>query len=391
MEQMTNANQPLPRLTVVTVVFNIVHGRRVEHLRQCIDSVLQQTHPDIEHIIVDGASTDGTLDILKEYEGKHGIRIISEPDSGIYDAMNKGLEAATGKYIAFLNSDDYWHDPRGAAYSVECLERAQAVFSYAPCRNLYDNGREAGYAMAELGSVCSAMPFCHQTMLTRVDAMRAAGGFADGEFRIAADYDMILHLLVNGAKPVYVPLTFTTFRRGGASFTQPETTIRESRKARERQLQPLMPSPILDELECGYMPEELFRTLTGLLHPAAIRSLADAYGPANMDGLRRLQRMERIVSQDCILNNVPHMGHGWRYSSLLGLPVLRTRTLKSGMRLYQVFGFLPMLGFTMQFARKRMRWYLFGLIPFLDINHRVSGTSVWKFLGIPVWRRSPRH
>lgn len=389
MEQMTNTNQHLPRLTVVTVVFNIVHGRRVEHLRQCIDSVLQQTHPDIEHIIVDGASTDGTLDILKEYEGKRGIRIISEPDSGIYDAMNKGLRAATGKYIAFLNSDDYWHDPRGAAYSVECLERAQAVFSYAPCHNLDRHGKDAGNAMAELGSVFSAMPFCHQTMITRVDAMRAAGGYDAEEFRITADYDMILHLLVNGAKPVYVPLVFTTFRKGGASYTHPERTTQETRLARERQLQSLLPAPVLDALDCGFMPEELFRVLGARLHPAAMLCVADAYGPANADGLRKLRRMERIVSQESLRNGKPDMGHGWRFSSILGLPVMRSRILKSGMRLHLALGILPLLGTSMQLTRKRKLWYLFGLFPFLGVQYRASGTSTWKFCGIPIWRRRP--
>ena len=90
------------KFSIITVAFN-----SATTIRRALQSVADQDHPDIEHIVVDGGSKDGTQDIVQEF-GKRISRFISEPDRGIYDAMNKGLNVATGDVIAFLNSDDYY-------------------------------------------------------------------------------------------------------------------------------------------------------------------------------------------------------------------------------------------------------------------------------------------
>src|ERR1700761_6569563 len=89
-----------PKLRVITIVYN-----NAAHSERTILSVLNQTYPNIEYIIVDGLSTDGTLEIIKKYSNKIA-RLISGKDAGIYDAMNKGLSAATGDYVLFMNSGD---------------------------------------------------------------------------------------------------------------------------------------------------------------------------------------------------------------------------------------------------------------------------------------------
>lgn len=386
MEQELNTRQSLPRVTVVTVLFNIVRGNRVEHFRQCMDSVLKQTHPDIEHLLVDGASTDGTLDLLREYEGKRGVRIISEPDTGIYDAMNKGVAAATGKYVAFLNTDDYWHDPRGLEYSVESLERTQADFSFAPCHYVNDDGSEVGNMMPELGCVCSSMPFCHQTMLTRVDAIRKVGGFADKELRITADYDLILNLLVHGAKPVYVPLNFTTFCMGGANAVNQERTEADFSKARVRQLQSLVSPPIVEMLGAGYMPDCLYRVLNSHFHPSAMLCLMDAHGKEDENGLRRLKKHMRLSPPSEDLDYPQKNRKARRYYGPLGILLMRSLNLSSGMRLYLLFGFLPIMGKIFEPMRYSNCWRLFGLIPTLRTERRNSGTVKSFLFGIPLWR-----
>lgn len=372
-----------PRVSVVTVVFNLVRAERVEYFRQCVDSVARQTHPDIEHLIIDGASTDGTLDILEEYKGKPGIRIISEPDSGIYDAMNKGLAAATGKYIAFLNSDDFWHDPRGLEHSVAYLETTQADFSYAPCRYLNPDGSLDNNYMPELGCACSSMPFCHQTMVTRVDSIRQAGGFADKEFRIAADYDLILNLLTHGAKPVFVPVNFTTFRLGGANEDS-HTTNAESTKARERWIQRLVPMPVVELLENGYMPEYLYLVLASCLHPAAMRSVANAHTDRDADELRHLEGRWRMFS-DILEATDSHKPTGWKYTGLLGLPLLHTVSKKRGKKLHLLFGFLPVAGSEYNSKASTSTWKLFGFIPFLSIAKRGPFSTKCYIFGIPFW------
>lgn len=95
------------KISIITVCFN-----SASTIRDTLDSVLGQTYADIEHIIVDGKSTDGTVDIIRQYESRYQgkLRWISEPDGGIYDAMNKGIFLAAGDIIGFLNADDYYQD-----------------------------------------------------------------------------------------------------------------------------------------------------------------------------------------------------------------------------------------------------------------------------------------
>ncbi|MDR1367389.1 MAG: glycosyltransferase [Candidatus Accumulibacter sp.] len=94
------------KITVITVTFN---ARRT--VRRTLDSVAAQDHPAVEHIVIDGASTDGTFDIIRGHE-KNLARYISEPDEGIYDAMNKGLDLASGDIVCFLNADDFYASPQ---------------------------------------------------------------------------------------------------------------------------------------------------------------------------------------------------------------------------------------------------------------------------------------
>lgn len=97
-----------PLVTVVTVVRNAIRDGRQEMLEQCIASVRSQRYPNIEHLVMDGASDDGTTDMLDRYQKLGWLKYYSEPDSGMYEAMNKGIRKANGKYIVFLNTDDYF-------------------------------------------------------------------------------------------------------------------------------------------------------------------------------------------------------------------------------------------------------------------------------------------
>src|SRR5690554_5935160 len=110
-----------PTLSVITVVYN-----NVKDIARTLHSVLDQSYPHIEYVVVDGGSTDGTLAVLRQYEDRIS-QLISEPDEGIYDAMNKGLRMATGDYVLFMNSGDQLY----ASNTVE------AVFASAPDSDIY--------------------------------------------------------------------------------------------------------------------------------------------------------------------------------------------------------------------------------------------------------------
>ena len=95
------------KISIITVVFNLLKTQREKQFRQCVESIHQENKGQIEHLVIDGGSTDGSVKILDEYAKKGWLKYISEADNGIYDAMNKGIKIANGEYVWFINSDDY--------------------------------------------------------------------------------------------------------------------------------------------------------------------------------------------------------------------------------------------------------------------------------------------
>ena len=112
----------LPLVSVVTVSFN-----SAKTIRRTIESVLGQTYQRIEYILIDGGSTDGTISVISAYADKVNF-FISEPDQGIYDAMNKGVCAATGDWIHILNSDDYYASPEVIELAVRVLNPMRIIY-----------------------------------------------------------------------------------------------------------------------------------------------------------------------------------------------------------------------------------------------------------------------
>ena len=194
-----------------------------------LDSVQQQEGVRLEHLIIDGASTDGTLELLKDYNNtNHDIRILSKPDNGIYEAMNRGIALSRGKYVIFLNSDDYFHNPSGMSHSIERIEHLGCDFSFAPVR--FDPPGVRHHAQLapqrRLHRFLVSWSFSHQSMLTSREMLLRMDGF-DTSYRSAADYDLMLRMIEAGAKGCFVPCTFTTFRLNGFSAENRELAISE--------------------------------------------------------------------------------------------------------------------------------------------------------------------
>lgn len=183
----------MPIITVVTVVFN---SRR--HLRQTIESVLCQSYCNVEYIVIDGGSSDGSLDIIREYEDCIDVWI-SEQDTGIYNAMNKSLEYATGEWVHFLNSDDFFMD-------VNVLKNVAAminensndhVFFYGDVHLIDDSGNLVKIISSSSESLREKLPIelpiSHQGVFMSRVSLNEMNGFDEG-FRIASDYDLILRV-----------------------------------------------------------------------------------------------------------------------------------------------------------------------------------------------------
>jgi glycosyltransferase involved in cell wall biosynthesis len=211
------------RITIVTVCFNAS-----EEIEDCLCSVAGQTYGDIEHVIVDGKSTDGTMDIISRFP--HVQKVISEPDQGIYDAMNKGVLAATGDYILFLNADDRLQSSRSIALAVAFIQAAQGGDVYYG--DLEVRGATGSKHVFRPPGVADALEFMldgclpHQSTLARPAVFGRTSGF-DTRYRIAADYDWFLKVLADPEIDVRsMPVLLGSFKLGGASShfaaTQPE-------------------------------------------------------------------------------------------------------------------------------------------------------------------------
>lgn len=205
-----------PLVTVVTVVKNAIQGGREQSIIQCIESVHNQRYPHIEHLVVDGQSDDGTLNILYQFERLGWITFVSETDNGMYEAMNKGILRAKGKYLVFLNSDDYFHNPYAVWESVFSLENSGADFSFASNRILRQDGICEVIRKPQIGSFVAHMPFCHQTMFTKKSTLLKIGMFNEN-YKSSADYDLILRLMLAGCRYVEVETDIVTYRNGGVS------------------------------------------------------------------------------------------------------------------------------------------------------------------------------
>lgn len=210
-----------PLVTVVTITYNCLTAGRREWLIQCIESVHAQSYKNIEHIIIDGASTDGTLDLLKTFEG---LKIYSEPDKGVFDAFNKGVMKAGGKYVIFMNSDDYFQNPDAVKSSVEALEKSGADYSYGDTWLLHEeNPKKSAMKQLVIYKSFLKMPFSHQSMFCRTDALKEIGLF-DINNKIVSDYEVYLKLLLGGFKGVNAHALIACYRCGGISSDDKQFT-----------------------------------------------------------------------------------------------------------------------------------------------------------------------
>ena len=219
------------KISIITVVFN-----RVSTISDALNSVRAQTYPSnlLEHVIVDGASTDGTLDILRSYSSE-GSRLISEPDKGIYHALNKGFGIATGEVIGIMHSDDFYADDN-------VLKNVASIFSDPSVDVVYGDldyvskddssvivryWRSGNFSRKKLRYGWMAphpTVFIRRTLLDRL-------GLFNTQYKTSADYDaMLRYFLDDSVRLVYLPHVLVKMRVGGQSNQSIKKVLKKMRE-----------------------------------------------------------------------------------------------------------------------------------------------------------------
>lgn len=205
-----------PKVSIITVSHN--SGQTIE---DTIKSVCEQTYRNIEHIVIDGGSTDGTLDIIERYK-THLAKYTSEPDEGIYYAMNKGLGEATGDIIGFLNSDDFYANEHVIADIVNefCAAGVDSVFGDLVMVSVEDTSRVVRYYRSSRFSPAQFrygwMP-AHPTFFATKRCYDKFGGYKT-DYRISADYELLVRFLGrNQISYSYIGKVLVKMRVGGVS------------------------------------------------------------------------------------------------------------------------------------------------------------------------------
>lgn len=207
------------KISIVTVAYN-----SAATIRDTFESVLAQSHDDYEYIVVDGLSKDETVEIIKEYEPRFNgkMRWISEKDSGLYDAMNKGIRMATGEVVGILNSDDFFTSGNVLESVCRGFDSAETDAVYADVRYVKQHDLQSvvrhysskGFRRWKMRT--GLIP-AHPSFYARRELFEKFG-FYRTDYRIAADFELLLRFIfVNRVKTLYIPETFVTMRMGGVS------------------------------------------------------------------------------------------------------------------------------------------------------------------------------
>lgn len=213
-----------PLVTVITAVFN---GR--QHLTGCLESVLQQDYPNIEHIVIDGGSTDGTVDLLRRFDDRVALWK-SEPDRGIYEAWNKGLAEALGHWICFLGADDEFLPGAVSAYMALAEKHPEAEYLSSQIRWVHPSG----YVNPAHGRPWTWRGFARCMCVAHVGSMHRRSlydrlGVYDTSYRSAADYELLLRAR-DQLRTAYMPVATAMMRAGGLSDNS--IALAEARRAK---------------------------------------------------------------------------------------------------------------------------------------------------------------
>lgn len=207
------------KVSIITVAYN--SGKTIA---DTIQSVMVQDYPNIEYIIVDGNSKDNTVNIIKSFEDKLSLKWISEPDKGLYDAMNKGIRMATGDVVGIINSDDFYHRTDSISKIAEAFQISDVASVFADIRFVNPDNLEKTIRYYSSGSFNPSkfkwgyMP-AHPTFFTKRELFDSLGYYKT-DYKIAADFELLIRFLYKERLSYkYLAVDLMKMRTGGVSTT----------------------------------------------------------------------------------------------------------------------------------------------------------------------------
>ena len=222
----------LPKVSIITVMFN-----SAVTVKDCIDSVAMQDYPFVEHILVDGGSKDGTIDIIRANETRIA-RWISEPDQGIYDALNKGILMSSGEIVGILNADDFYPDPDVISTIVQAMrdrvmDSCYGDIDYVDSKHVEKTVRAWRSGPFEKGMFFKGRFPAHPTFFVKRAIYDRLGLYTIG-LRLAADFELMLRFLERHAiSTCYIPRVLVKMRTRGSSNRALSGMVRSLAECRE--------------------------------------------------------------------------------------------------------------------------------------------------------------
>lgn len=214
-------------LTVITVCFNAENS-----IEKTLNSILNQTFSDFEYLIIDGKSKDGTLDVIEQYKQKFtdkgiNLRVISEPDKGIYDAMNKGIKNARGKWIEFLNAGTDYIENDVLEKVVNVLEDCDGDIVHGDFLRVPVDGRvEVFNDTSDIDVMKNHMILSHESSFFRREMHKSYP--YNTKINIVADYNSCLKMYLDGKKFVHIPVAIVRFYEDGFSSKNRVKTVKQA-------------------------------------------------------------------------------------------------------------------------------------------------------------------
>lgn len=189
---------PPASISVITATWNLIEHGRQDRFKQAVTCIRDQACPGLEHVIQDGASSDGTPDLIRRVVGEDAATIVvSAPDTGLYDAMNRAVERASGEYVLFLNSDDSLASPTILKDLQRLIGQDRPDFVFGGSLQTLPDGTTRVFSRTNLAAFLQRMPFCHNSMLLRRSVFLNLGGH-DLSYKVASDYDFVFRMLCAG-------------------------------------------------------------------------------------------------------------------------------------------------------------------------------------------------